>query len=92
MAMHETSTNPSQTILDYDVRRVHELTEELRTDDSFWGGGAAGRWSTPQVVPHPHMGSGSTNWSRWVLKFKSEDTKSEGRKVRMDLRRVKGQG
>lgn len=89
--MHETSTNPSQTILDHNVRRVHELTEELRTDDSFWGG-AAGRWNTPQVVPHPHMGSGSTNWSGWVLKFKSEDTKSEGRKVRMDLRQVKGQG
>lgn len=48
--MHETSTNPSQTILDHDVRRVHELTEELRTDDSFWGGGllaggAPHKWS-----------------------------------------------
>lgn len=53
-----------------------------------WGGVLAG--GTPQqVTPHPHMGS--TKWSPWVLRFKSEDTKSEGRKVTMGLGGAGGQ-
>lgn len=48
--LHKTCINSSQTTLYHEVRRAHELTEELWTDDSFWGV-AAGRWSTPASGP-----------------------------------------
>lgn len=88
--LHETCTNPSQATPQHEVRRVRELRCGQVTDSGEGAVGGCWQVEHPRKWPHTHTWAAQRG-VHGFLDSKSEDTKSEGRKVTMGLGGAEGQ-